>query len=180
VYQTPFSLHVIPILQFVVLSIFNTPINFLWQEWLEERFPTSTPPSSMNAPLLAATGERGYYGKSSADVVKDKAVEKRQTLNVRNILVKFLLDQTVGAVYNTVSFIAGMGLLKGLGRSEIIDAVKKVRFCPCSEFIPRRRRIVWIEANIKTSHFARSIWLLWEQLARAVYLQRSKYTNSCP
>lgn len=128
--QTPFSLHLVPIVQFILLSLLNTPINFLWQEWLEQRFPGSTAPPARaeSGPPLAATGERGAHAREKRDDagVRQGKSGKRQAANVRNVLIKFLLDQTVGAAYNTVSFIAGMGVLRGFGGAQIAEAVKKV------------------------------------------------------
>ena len=35
----PLGLDYIPILQFLVFTLLNTPPNFLWQEFLEKKFP---------------------------------------------------------------------------------------------------------------------------------------------
>lgn len=46
-------------------------------------------------------------------------------LNVRNTAIKFALDQTFGAVINTVLFIAGMGMLKGASWEQVTASVKR-------------------------------------------------------
>ncbi|OAA46976.1 Mpv17/PMP22 [Metarhizium rileyi] len=68
----------IPVFQFLMFSIISTPPNFLWQDFLESTFPARLPR-------------------------KDKSVDG-QPLSIRNTLLKFGLDQTVGAVFNTLLF----------------------------------------------------------------------------
>lgn len=52
---------------------------------------------------------------------KDTAPKK---LNVKNTAIKFALDQTIGAVANTVLFIAGISALRGQPLEQIISNVK--------------------------------------------------------
>ena len=51
---------------------------------------------------------------------------KKQVLDVKNTAKKFLMDQTFGATANTVAFISGMGALKGMNGSEIVEALRQV------------------------------------------------------
>jgi len=88
----------------VTYSILNTPINYIWQDKLEEWFPSSKP----------------------APVAKEKTVEKRQALDVQNTLTKFALDQTVGAGINIPLFIGIMGMLKGQSLDQIVATVQRV------------------------------------------------------
>ena len=59
------------------------------------------------------------HEKRSDDFTNDKNSNKpsdipsTQQLNKRNTAIKFTLDQTVGAAFNTILFIAGMDLLRG-------------------------------------------------------------------
>lgn len=154
--QTPFSLHLVPIVQFILLSLFNTPINFLWQEWLEQRFPGSTtsPASAESGPPLAATGERGAHARGKRDDagVRQDEGGKRRAPNVRNVLTKFLLDQTVGAAYNTVSFIAGMGVLRGFSGAQVVEAVSKVcAVPPSSRSRLRENQVEWLGGHAVAS-----------------------------
>ena len=57
-----------------------------------------------------------------------KGVEVEERLNVRNTLVKFGLDQTVGAVVNVGAYIGGTRLLRGVPAGTCWDAVKEVCF----------------------------------------------------
>ncbi|KAL7898386.1 hypothetical protein HDV63DRAFT_349937 [Trichoderma sp. SZMC 28014] len=76
----------VPVFQFVLFAVVSTPPNFLWQDFLESTFPAhpSPPPS-----------------KSSKEKNKDKSPPK---LSLTNTIIKFTLDQTVGAALNTLLF----------------------------------------------------------------------------
>ena len=65
---------------------------------MERKFPGYTP---------------GYNGDLSLDRV--------------NTVKKFMLDQTIGTIVNTVLFIAGIGALKGKDRHAIFKDVDRVR-----------------------------------------------------
>ena len=93
----PLSLDYATFLQFVVFSLLATPPNILWQEYLEERFP--------------------------ANVGDGKGNKK---LHKANTAVKFVLDQTLGAVLNSYLFIAGIGVLKGKDTTSILADCQRV------------------------------------------------------
>lgn len=44
------------------------------------------------------------------------------------MVIKFLLDQSIGAVFNIVLFVVGVGMFKGMGWEDIVEELKKVRF----------------------------------------------------
>lgn len=52
--------------------------------------------------------------------------QPKKKLNIKNTAIKFSLDQTLGAVFNTVLFIAGIGALRGEGLGKIISSVRSV------------------------------------------------------
>lgn len=58
------------------------------------------------------------------DPVQKQKVKKR--LNVRNTAIKFALDQTFGALYNTVAFIVIMAALRGDSADKIFADVMRV------------------------------------------------------
>jgi protein Mpv17 len=95
----PVSLDYVTLLQFVVFSLLATPPNVLWLEYMEEKFP--------------------------ADVVDGKGNKK---LHKGNTAVKFVLDQTLGAIVNGYLFIAGIGALKGKDSSTIWADVHRVSY----------------------------------------------------
>ncbi|KAI9709910.1 MAG: hypothetical protein M1820_002987 [Bogoriella megaspora] len=131
----PFSLNTAALTQFVIFTLLSTPPNFLWQEWLETTFPGYTPvptasedPSSDSREVkridTTPLGEAIEKTETATtDELKLHATRKNR-LNVRNTGIKFALDQTLGAAFNTVAFIAGMGGLQGKSRDQIIEAVK--------------------------------------------------------
>ncbi|TKA70407.1 hypothetical protein B0A49_05118 [Cryomyces minteri] len=50
--------------------------------------------------------------------------KEQKKLNVRNTATKFALDQTVGAMVNTLLFIIGIGALRGNNGSQIMAAIR--------------------------------------------------------
>lgn len=105
--------------KFVLFTILSTPPNVLWQEFLEDVFPGE---KKVQPAIKKGTNDE----KQGKDVVKDKAQQKSAGMNWANVLWKFLLDQTVGGVVNTVLFIAGMKALNGGNAEEVKIAVKEV------------------------------------------------------
>lgn len=94
-YNTPFSLDISQIIKFVVFSIISNPPNIVWQGFIEDLFPTTireSPPksSTANGKPVPASAQKTRTSKS-------------------NVLIKFLLDQTVGSVVNTLMFIVYIG-----------------------------------------------------------------------
>ncbi|KAI9693364.1 MAG: hypothetical protein M1822_005360 [Bathelium mastoideum] len=144
----PLTLDPRALTQFVLFSILSTPPNFLWQEWLEDTFPGHPAAPS---PTLKDSQESGQIKRvfttpsgeviektvlsrpptpSIAEEKKTLSVDQTRTkhpssdrLNVRNIVCKFLLDQTVGAILNTIGFVAGMGALQGKNGQQIVQAI---------------------------------------------------------
>lgn len=104
VFAMLFSRTTPPVLAFLIFTFISTPPNFLWQQFLERRFP-------------------GYIvQKLDAD---EKGVKKR--LNIRNTIAKLLLDQSLGSFVNTVAFVGGVRLLRGDSLDGALIAVKEVR-----------------------------------------------------
>ncbi|KAM0561213.1 hypothetical protein ACHAPJ_003718 [Fusarium lateritium] len=82
---TAITIDWVPVFQFLLFNVIATPPNFLWQDFLESSFPAHPPePSNPKDP---------------------KGSKKTQPkLSVRNTIIKFILDQTVGAAVNTLLF----------------------------------------------------------------------------
>lgn len=75
---------ILPYVKYALMAVIVTPPNFLFQEWLEETFPTRR---LEHAPEGDADAPQTRFSKRSA-------------------LTKFLLDQSIGAAVNTAAFIA--------------------------------------------------------------------------
>ncbi|GIC88619.1 uncharacterized protein Aud_005014 [Aspergillus udagawae] len=95
--QTPFELDLQALFQFTTCAFVLSPLTYVWLESLESRFPGSSENTSVN--------------KSTAE--KNGSKHGKQKLNVKNTVVKVVIDQTVGAAINTVAFVMTMGLLRG-------------------------------------------------------------------
>jgi len=107
--------------QMVILAILQTPPNYKWQMALEDNFP-----SSGKKPVDAAA-----IKKKDDDAKIDEKTKKKgekEELSTTNTVIKFTLDQTVGASFNTAFFIVMLNLLRGAGWSATVTAVQRVSF----------------------------------------------------
>ena len=119
-FQTPYTLDYKPILSFVLFTALSTPPNYLWQNLLESLFPgkhLSPAPSAISA---ASTNDEKEL---DAEEKLHSIVEP--TLNLTNTIIKFVLDQTVGAAVNTVMFVAFFAGLKGLNVEQVGQIVQQ-------------------------------------------------------
>ncbi|WEW56019.1 hypothetical protein PRK78_001454 [Emydomyces testavorans] len=102
--QDQFSFEFSPFAKYVLYGIINTPLNCLWQEYLEHKFPAQDANRSKKENRKQPSG-----GRMS-----------------RNLAIKFGLDQTVGAVMNIVLFIFVRDVLNGIPVSRIWQGIIKV------------------------------------------------------
>ena len=106
----------VPVFQFFLFALFSTPPNFLWcvaikpdghprvppsnpfyrQEFMEQTFPSTHPAPTNDAIAAAAANDEKALDTAPA-LVEPK-------LNIRNTVIKTLLDQTVGAAVNTAMY----------------------------------------------------------------------------
>ncbi|KAK2047836.1 Mpv17/PMP22 family protein [Colletotrichum somersetense] len=100
-YQTdsPLVIDWVPVFQFVLYTIISTPPNFMWQGFLEETFPAYHVSPTKDAVASAAANDDKKLDREARE---NKLVEPK--LNIRNTLIKLVLDQTVGAALNTLAF----------------------------------------------------------------------------
>ncbi|KAH8717090.1 hypothetical protein GQ44DRAFT_688262 [Phaeosphaeriaceae sp. PMI808] len=91
--SAPYSINPTPVLKFAIFSILSNPPNIVWQTLIEDAFP-----NDVRAPA-SKTAEKKPIKPSATKTSK------------KNILIKFLLDQTVGSVMNTLMFVAYMAYL---------------------------------------------------------------------
>ena len=82
--------------------------------------------------------------------MKDNSTSKRK-IDVKNTVIKFVLDQTLGATFNTVLFIAGIGALKGMGTNKIVESIKKVWIIKLTNTNPFKT--FWITFNRIRGHY---------------------------
>ena len=161
--------------QFVLFTALNTPPNILWQGYIEEAFPAYTIQPHVRhyqrssraedfselktpSPLENKTG--AYERKTAREDVKQWEDSKQQwteevtmerRLDIRNTAWKFGLDQTVGALVNTMIFVSAMAGLRGEGWNGALKHMREVR-------IAYSLSLFWPSANGKghsTSHACR-------------------------
>ncbi|KKP05948.1 hypothetical protein THAR02_01987 [Trichoderma harzianum] len=77
----------VPVFQYVLFAVVSTPPNFLWQDFLESTFPAHPSPP-----------------KPPSDSKKISPSSQPPPLSLTNTILKFLLDQTIGAALNTLLF----------------------------------------------------------------------------
>ena len=95
------------ILSLLLYTILSTPPNYLWQQYIESKFP-------------------GYALKKVEVDDGGKGVEVEKKLNWRNTLIKMGLDQTVGAVANVSAYIGGTRALRGVPLAECWAIMRNV------------------------------------------------------
>lgn len=96
-----------PTIPLFIFTLISTPPNFLWQQYLERLFP-------------------GYSTRKPDLDSGEKEEKEIKRLNIGNTLIKFGLDQTLGALANTTAFLVGVRLLRGFPLWECWLAVKEV------------------------------------------------------
>ena len=96
-------------LRCAILGAVVTPPNFLWQGFLEKKFPS----------------KKEIVSQESSKQ-KDSVENAEGRLSKSNTVAKFLLDQTIGCWINTLVFILLFGFLKGKGALDIENEVKTV------------------------------------------------------
>ncbi|KAK5128714.1 hypothetical protein LTR85_000047 [Meristemomyces frigidus] len=128
--NTPYNIDPTQLAHFILFSLMACPPNYLWQRWLETKFPGYTNKLSLaekekaddDVSSRAITGtftsadgtvNKRMGDKDTAASTPSDSVTVKKKLNFTNTAVKFSLDQTIGAAANTVLFIAGIALLRG-------------------------------------------------------------------
>ncbi|OJJ04766.1 hypothetical protein ASPVEDRAFT_54874 [Aspergillus versicolor CBS 583.65] len=110
--ETPFELDSQALFQFTTSALILSPLTFLWLETLESRFPGF----EQNEPKPGTE-------KGKANVNVNEKEEQTPKLNVKNTVAKIVVDQVVGGAWNTVAFIATIGLLRGYDYEVIKDEI---------------------------------------------------------
>ena len=129
----------------------SNPPNILWQAFLEDNFPSNIPTS---------TAERQLHNKAP----------KLRT-SKRNLIIKFTLDQTFGAVLNTLMFLIYMAYVNHAASATsppwpTVEAEVRDRFWPMMidgyKFWPAVSLVsfLWIPVD-KRVVFGCSVGVLW-------------------
>ena len=102
-----FTVHNPPISALVTFSFLCTPPNYLWQQFIEQKLPAYT------------------TNKIEVDD-GGKGVEVEKRLNIRNTVVKLLLEQTIIAIINVGAFLGFTKWFQGLPVDECIQVIREV------------------------------------------------------
>ncbi|KAK2798706.1 hypothetical protein FQN51_007568 [Onygenales sp. PD_10] len=98
-------------------------------EYLEAKFPGSHDVHAEASMALPGKDQQSVKrespGKSSSEREEEQKANPLQKLNVRNTVVKIMIDQTVGAVWMTVLFIVTISALQGQDVAAIKQSVYK-------------------------------------------------------
>lgn len=92
----------------LLYTLLSTPPNFLWQQYIESKFP-------------------GYTLEKVEVDDGGKGVEVEKKLDMNNTMAKIALDQSIGAIVNVAAYIGVTRLLRGVPPAVCWDAVKEVR-----------------------------------------------------
>lgn len=110
--KTPFKVDNTALMQFTTCALIVSPLGYLWLENLEAWFPSTK----------QITEDKGKEKTTPAD---EKSGPKTR-LNITNTIVKIVVDQVVGGTWNTVLFLAIMGILRGLDAETIQSQIYSV------------------------------------------------------
>ncbi|ODH52663.1 hypothetical protein GX48_01148 [Paracoccidioides brasiliensis] len=111
-------------------TMITNPLMVLWQDQLEATFPgcsNSNSPSNLKSVAgkdkrvtsLAGNLDENYQPGSNAE---EKSTQK---LNIRNTVIKILIDQTLGAAWSSAAFIVIISVLHGQDTTAIKQSLMK-------------------------------------------------------
>lgn len=113
----------------MLFTLLTAPLNYHWQQLLERTFPgyARSPPATNAA---AEKGQDLEKNGSGQDGHGDEPGTTKRRLNIGNTFTKWFVDCiTLGTVFNTVSFLVLMGVMKG-EKLEVIGHNAKEQFIP--------------------------------------------------
>ena len=124
---------------FVLFTLVSTPPNYLWQDYLERTYPAYSRVAGSDRHIDAANGKVSVVNPAEPDLKGQEAERRRRRddndddvvgpekkINLRNTMVKWVLDQSLGAGLNTVAYIAAMSYFRGQTQAEVYGTVQKV------------------------------------------------------
>ncbi|KAJ4140283.1 hypothetical protein NW768_001640 [Fusarium equiseti] len=137
----------VPVFQFLLFNVLCTPPNFYWQDFLESTFPA-------------------HPGESPKSKDPKSAKMTQPKLSVRNTLIKFALDQTVGAAVNTLLFSTYVHALRSAIKDVpvITNLPKAITYWTSPRTIDFSRvnwTVVWEAAKSDFAPLIYAGWKLW-------------------
>lgn len=100
----------------MTFTLVTAPPNYLWQEWLEKRFPGYRS-------HIAQNETRG----SNLSLSGPDEIETKAKLDWKNTAIKWFTDcMIVGHIVNITAFLILMGIMKGHTGKQLSETLKNV------------------------------------------------------
>jgi len=129
--QEPLVFSLADFARFIVFTILTAPPNYVWQSWLERKFPAR--PVLRKGHREPSQADEEVYEEIDLGAVEDGSLRQEtgtagsRQLSWRNTALKWFIDCiTLGALFNTIAFLVLMGLMKGKVMSDVMNVVRKV------------------------------------------------------
>ncbi|KAI9753376.1 MAG: hypothetical protein M1815_006230 [Lichina confinis] len=136
--DTPLRMNLTSLFHFVLFTLVSTPPNYLWQDYLERTYPAYSRVAGSDRHIDAANVKVSVVDPAEPDLKGQEAERRRRRddndddvvgpekkINLRNTMVKWVLDQSLGAGLNTVAYIAAMSYFRGQTQAEVYGTVQK-------------------------------------------------------
>lgn len=121
--QDSYTLNLVELLRFILLTLITAPPNYKWQQLLEHTFPGYEVKVQPSLPMT----QRNAVGREKNKEEDFSLKPAKPRINVQNTLAKWFIDSiTVGTLLNTVAFYVVMGALKGQSTTQIQHNVQTV------------------------------------------------------
>lgn len=117
--QGPYELDIRFLVEATICAYILSPLGYLWLDFLNAWLPDRAPPS-------LASDEEATDTKSDSNDEKPTLNDEKAPLNMVNTIAKVVISQTIGGAWNTVLYIAIMGMLRGLDFEYILWQIQEV------------------------------------------------------
>ncbi|KUJ23297.1 Mpv17/PMP22 family protein [Mollisia scopiformis] len=136
--NAPYTINWVPVFQFVLFNAISNPPNFLWYNRspfqpsplvltasYRQSFLESTFPSNYLVPSASAIHAASENDEKELDREEKTHSILESKLHIQNTLIKFLLDQTIGATLNTLLFSLAFAGFRGEGYADAIATAQE-------------------------------------------------------
>lgn len=142
--HTPFAFNWMEFFRFTVVMFLLSPPIFYWQMWMESNWPGEPRSRHQDYLPVASDFELDDVGRDSLDShtarpAEDPKQQMSAKLRWRNIWIKWLLDNSFGAVWYTLLFIILIEIFKWHNIFQIWQALLRVSSRLCT---PDRQRLI--------------------------------------
>ncbi|KAJ4416636.1 hypothetical protein N0V82_006646 [Gnomoniopsis sp. IMI 355080] len=157
--EKAFTIDWVPVFQFFLFTVVSTPPNFLWQEFLESTFP-----ATVSTPTPEAVNPASANNEKELDREAREGRRVEVKLNIRNTVIKFLLDQTIGAAVNTLLFSMFMHSIQAAMSHRTTGANDSVSFLASGKALDYSQvnwKVVMERSRLEFMPIMSAGWRLW-------------------